>query len=60
MNMGEYNWFLRIINLAVVNLAGVPSIVHGLFGVGAFVYFFRMSPSLLAASCTVAEPSASL
>src|SRR5688572_5647242 len=55
--LNEYapdNWLRRIINLGVVNLAGVPSIVHGLFGVGAFVYFARMSPSLLAASCTVA------
>jgi phosphate transport system permease protein len=55
--LNEYapdNWLRRIINLSVVNLAGVPSIVHGLFGVGAFVYFARMSPSLLAASCTVA------
>ncbi|MFI5379578.1 MAG: phosphate ABC transporter permease PstA, partial [Tepidisphaerales bacterium] len=55
--LNEYarnNWFTRIINLAVVNLAGVPSIVHGLFGVGAFVYFAHMSPSLLAAACTVA------
>ena len=48
------NWFTRIINLAVVNLAGVPSIVHGLFGVGAFVYFMDMGKSLLAASSTVA------
>jgi phosphate transport system permease protein len=48
------NWFTRFINLAVVNLAGVPSIVHGLFGLGAFVYFFQMQRSLLAASCTVA------
>jgi phosphate transport system permease protein len=40
--------------LGVVNLAGVPSIVHGLFGVGAFVYFARLNPSLLAAACTVA------
>lgn len=33
--LNEYardNWFTRIVNLAVVNLAGVPSIVHGLFG----------------------------
>jgi phosphate transport system permease protein len=55
--LNEYardNWLTRIINLAVMNLAGVPSIVHGLFGVGAFVYFAHMSPSLLAASCTVA------
>ncbi len=48
------NWFTRLINLAVVNLAGVPSIVHGLFGLGAFVYFLQMQRSLLAASCTVA------
>jgi len=53
--LNEYagdNWFTRIINLAVVNLAGVPSIVHALFGVGAFVAV--MGRSLLAASCTVA------
>ena len=48
------NWLTRFINLAVVNLAGVPSIVHGLFGLGAFVYFLGMDRCLLAASCTVA------
>ena len=37
-----------------MNLAGVPSIVHGLFGVGAFVLFAGMGRSLLAASCTLA------
>src|SRR5438477_5408864 len=37
-----------------MNLAGVPSIVHGLFGVGAFVYFANMGKSLLAAASTVA------
>ncbi|MGO8690340.1 MAG: phosphate ABC transporter permease PstA [Thermoguttaceae bacterium] len=55
--LNEYardNWLTRIINLAVVNLAGVPSIVHALFGVGAFVLFFHMRPSLLVASCTLA------
>lgn len=55
--LNEYardNWFTRLINLAVVNLAGVPSIVHALFGVGAFVLFMGMGRSLLAASCTVA------
>lgn len=55
--LNEYardNWFTRIINLAVVNLAGVPSIVHALFGVGAFVLFAHLGKSLLAASCTVA------
>ncbi|HEX5054724.1 MAG TPA: phosphate ABC transporter permease PstA [Planctomycetota bacterium] len=44
----------RTINLAIVNLAGVPSIVHALFGVGAFVYFLRFGTSILAASCTLA------
>ncbi|MEC7882397.1 MAG: phosphate ABC transporter, permease protein PstA, partial [Verrucomicrobiota bacterium] len=38
--LNEYakdNWLTRTINLAVINLAGVPSIVHALFGLGAFV-----------------------
>jgi len=55
--LNEYardNWMTRIINLAVMNLAGVPSIVHALFGVGAFVMFAQLGRSLLAASCTVA------
>lgn len=55
--LNEYardNWFTRTINLAVMNLAGVPSIVHALFGVGAFVIFAGMGKSLLAASCTLA------
>jgi phosphate transport system permease protein len=48
------NWFTRLINLAIINLAGVPSIVHALFGVGAFVIFFRFGTSILAASLTLA------
>ena len=55
--LSEYapdNWFTRIINLAIINLAGVPSIVHALFGVGAFVLFFRFGTSILAASLTLA------
>jgi len=55
--LNEYardNWFTRTINLAVVNLAGVPSIVHALFGVGAFVLASGMGESLIAASCTLA------
>jgi phosphate transport system permease protein len=55
--MHEYardNWLTRLINLAVVNLAGVPSIVHGLFGVGAFVLFAGLGRSVLAAACTLA------
>jgi phosphate transport system permease protein len=55
--LSEYapdNWFTRIINLAIINLAGVPSIVHALFGVGAFVLFFKFGTSILAASLTLA------
>jgi len=55
--LSEYagdNWFTRIINLAIINLAGVPSIVHALFGVGAFVMFFGLGTSILAASLTLA------
>jgi phosphate transport system permease protein len=50
----EENWLTRIINLAVVNLAGVPSIVHALFGLGAFVLFAGIGRSILAASLTLA------
>ncbi len=48
------NWFNRVINLAVINLAGVPSIVHALFGLGAFVYAARFGYSVLAAALTLA------
>src|SRR5210317_2180466 len=55
--LSEYapdNWVTRSINLAIINLAGVPSIVHALFGVGAFVIFFKFGTSILAASLTLA------
>jgi phosphate transport system permease protein len=55
--LNEYagdTWLTRVINLAVVNLAGVPSIVHALFGLGAFVLFAHMGKSILAASLTLA------
>ena len=55
--LSEYapdNSFTRAINMALINLAGVPSIVHALFGVGAFVIFFKFGTSILAASLTLA------
>ncbi len=55
--LSEYagdNWLTRMINLAIINLAGVPSIVYALFGVGAFVIFFGFGTSILAASLTLA------
>jgi len=55
--LNEYagdNWLTRLIHLAIVNLAGVPSIVHALFGVGAFVLFLELGTSILSASLTLA------
>lgn len=55
--LNEYardNWFNRVINLAVINLAGVPSIVHALFGLGAFVYAAQLGYSIISASLTLA------
>lgn len=48
------NWLTRLINMAIMNLAGVPSIVYGLFGLGVFVLAFKFGMSLLAASLTLA------
>jgi phosphate transport system permease protein len=39
--------FIRLIRIAILNLAGVPSIVFGLFGFGLFVIFFGWNVSLL-------------
>jgi len=44
----------RITRLAIVNLAGVPSIVYGLFGYGVFVLLLEFGASILAGSCTLA------
>lgn len=55
--LNEYagdNAFSRIVQLAVVNLAGVPSIVYALFGVGAFVITADLGKCILAASFTMA------
>jgi phosphate transport system permease protein len=55
--LNEYardNLFHRAVNMAVINLAGVPSIVHALFGLGAFVYAARFGYSIISASLTLA------
>lgn len=54
--LSEYagnGWLARLVNMAIVNLAGVPSIVHALFGLGAFVLFFDFGTSILAAGLTL-------
>jgi len=48
------NWLTRLINMAILNLAGVPSIVYGLFGLGLFVMTMKFGMSLLSASLTLA------
>lgn len=51
---GQQGRILRMIRLAIMNLAGVPSIVFGLFGFGMFVIFFRWNVSLLSGWFTLA------
>ena len=55
--LSEYardTWMTRAIRLAIVNLAGIPSIVYGLFGLGIFVLFMHMGTSILAGVLTLA------
>jgi phosphate transport system permease protein len=54
--LAEYasdNRWTRLIRIAIVNLAGIPSVVYGLFGLGLFVLFLRFGTSLLAGSLTL-------
>ena len=54
--LSEYareNWLTRIIRIAIINLAGIPSVVYGLFGMGLFVIFLNFGTSILAASLTL-------
>lgn len=47
------NLFTRIINLTIMNLAGIPSIIYGLFGMSLFIIFFKMPISIVAGSLTL-------
>ena len=47
------NWIRRVVNLTIVNLAGIPSIVYGLFGMALFVIALNFGTSLLAGSLTL-------
>ncbi len=54
--LAEYardNWLTRAIRLAIINLAGVPSVVYGLFGLGMFVLFLEFGTSIVAGSLTL-------
>jgi phosphate transport system permease protein len=47
------NIIRRIVNLTIVNLAGIPSIVYGLFGMAFFVIGLQMGSSIIAGSLTL-------
>jgi len=54
--LAEYapdNRITRLIRLAIINLAGIPSVVYGLFGLGLFVLFLNFGTSILSASLTL-------
>lgn len=54
--LSEYakdNFLTRLIKLAIINLAGVPSVVYGLFGLALFVIFFKFGASILSGSLTL-------
>lgn len=55
--LAEYaqdNRWTRAIRIAIINLAGIPSVVYGLFGLGAFVIFFQLGVSIVAGAMTLA------
>ena len=54
--LAEYakdNRLTRTIRMAIVNLAGIPSIVYGLFGLGAFVLAMQFGTSIIAGALTL-------
>lgn len=55
--LAEYapqNRWTRAIRIAIINLAGIPSVVYGLFGLGLFVLFLNFGTSIIAGSLTLA------
>ena len=55
--LAEYapdNRWTQSIRIAIINLAGIPSVVYGLFGLGLFVIFINFGISILAGSLTLA------
>ena len=55
--LAEYapdNRWTRSIRVAIINLAGIPSVVYGLFGLGIFVLFLQFGTSIIAGALTLA------
>ncbi len=48
------SWFVKIVRIAVNTLAGVPSIIYGLFGMAIFVQLLQLDVSIMAGSLTLA------
>ena len=54
--LAEYapnNRWTNLIRIAMINLAGIPSVIYGLFGLSLFVIFLQFGTSILAASLTL-------
>lgn len=47
------NWISQLIELNIINLAGIPSITYGLMALGLFVYKFKLGQSILTAGLTL-------
>lgn len=47
------NWLTRIINLTIINLAGIPSIIYGLFGMALFVIGMKFGVSIISGALTL-------
>lgn len=50
---GRRGWLLRLIQVNIANLAGIPSVLYGLLGLGLFVRFMALERSLLAGALTM-------
>jgi len=47
------NWLTKIIEINILNLAGIPSITYGLMALGIFVYHFQLGQSIITAGLTL-------
>lgn len=48
------NWVTKIIEVNILNLAGIPSITYGLMALGFFVYYMKLGQSIITAGLTLA------
>lgn len=47
------NWMTKVIEINILNLAGIPSIIYGLMALGFFVYFLKLGQSIITAGLTL-------